>query len=155
MDDNGGGIVLLEEWCTYLKNAEIEEDTEIGQLLSAEAEFDPLKAAALKAAAEAPEPELPFAEPNAFGMRISKGKKGASKEFFKFAECFEPYTAETEEGEKMREEGMVDADPNGNGLCSLAEIETFVLKRLLSKYPNTGRGKDLQTPGKDMWKAFR
>ena len=93
--------------------------------------------------------------PNSFGLAVARGKSGASKEFFKFSECFEPYTAETEEGEKLRAEGMIDADPNGNGLCSLAEIETFVLKRLLSKYPNTDRGKDLQTPGKDMWKAFR
>ena len=43
----------------------------------------------------------------------------------------------------------------GNGLCSLAELETFVLKSLLTKYPNAGKGKDLKTPGQDMFKSFR
>jgi hypothetical protein len=43
----------------------------------------------------------------------------------------------------------------GNGLCSLAELETFVLQSLLTKFPNTGKGKDRQTPGHDMFKAYR
>jgi len=88
-------------------------------------------------------------------MRISKGKMGASKDFFDFSACFAPYCAETKEAEKLREEGMIEADPNGNGLCSLAEIETFVLKRLLATYPNTGKGNEFKTPGKDLWTAFR
>ena len=38
---------------------------------------------------------------------------------------------------------------------SLAECETFILKSLLAKYPNTGKGINLKTPGQDLWKAFR
>ena len=38
MDDNGGGIVLLDEWCFYLKGAEIEAGTEIGRLLNMDEE---------------------------------------------------------------------------------------------------------------------
>ena len=41
------------------------------------------------------------------------------------------------------------------GLCSLAELETFVLASLMSKYPKTGKGKALKTPGQDLFKAFR
>ena len=37
---------------------------------------------------------------------------------------------------------------NGNGLCSLAECETFLLKTLVAKFPKTGKGKDI-------WDAFR
>jgi hypothetical protein len=43
----------------------------------------------------------------------------------------------------------------GNGLCSLAELETFVLKGLVTKFPSTGKGKDRKMPGEDMFKAFR
>ncbi len=43
----------------------------------------------------------------------------------------------------------------GNGLCSLAELEGFMLRNLLSKFPNSGKGKDRITPGNDMFKAFR
>ena len=126
--------------------------TPVGNLLSAEAPFDPKKAAEMKAkqevAANAPSPKAPPGEPNSFGLAVSKGKLGASKDYFDFAACFEPYCAEGAEAEKLREEGMIEADPNGNGLCSLAEIETFVLKRLLATYPNTGKGNELKTPGK-------
>ena len=150
MDDNGGGIVLLDEWCTFIKNAEIEANTEAGALLTEEGEYDEAKAAAIKAKAKAPKAKTKAksVETNSIGLTVGTGKNGASQDYFDFAKCFEPYCAKTPEAEKLREEGMVEADPNGNGLCSLAELETFVLKRLLSNYPNTGKGKDLKTPGK-------
>jgi hypothetical protein len=44
----------------------------------------------------------------------------------------------------VRAEAFKSADPNGNGLCSLAELETFVLQRLLTKYPNSGKGKEVR-----------
>lgn len=34
IDDNGGGILLLDEWCFFLKNCEIAADTAIGKLLA-------------------------------------------------------------------------------------------------------------------------
>ena len=33
IDDNGGGVVLLDEWCFYLKGAEAAAGTEVGKLL--------------------------------------------------------------------------------------------------------------------------
>lgn len=36
MDGNGGGVVLLDEWCGYLKAAEVAAHTAVGQLLSAD-----------------------------------------------------------------------------------------------------------------------
>ncbi len=40
-------------------------------------------------------------------------------------------------------------------MCSLAELETFVLKRLLTVFPNTGKGHERKCPGQDLFKAFR
>ena len=36
IDDNGGGIVLMEEWAEYIKNCELEAGTELGVCLGAE-----------------------------------------------------------------------------------------------------------------------
>jgi hypothetical protein len=36
IDDNGGGIVLLDEWSFFLKNCEIAADTALGKLLAAD-----------------------------------------------------------------------------------------------------------------------
>ena len=234
IDDNGGGIVLLDEWSFFLKNCEVAAGTPMGKLLNEDQEGGvgkkeqlfgntmggpkpttpkggrakspgrsttpskgrgkspgrkktpepepPKKRTPLKRgggaiskratankdtgptkSAEELQTELkewlkskpPFetkAEPTAFGLSIGKT---ATKDLKNFVSVFEPLAAETPEGEKERETGMIEADPNGNGLCSLAELETFVLKRLLSNFPNTGRGLELKTPGQDMWKAFR
>ena len=44
---------------------------------------------------------------------------------------------------------------SGNGLCSLAELEGFLLRSLLGKFPNIGKGKDRMTPGQDLFDSFR
>lgn len=202
IDDNGGGVVLLDEWCFYLKGAESSAGTEVGKLLqmdeaggvgkqaklSGPAGVNPKDKKALSQAArekarlavaarlapkaapvadstqadEAPKENAgsvdvaallaSFGPPNAFGLTVGKS---ATKEFRDFAACFEPLCAESPEGERLREEGFKAADPNGNGLCSLAELETFVMKQLVGKYPKTGKGKELKEPGRDLFDAFR
>jgi len=47
---------------------------------------------------------------------------------------------------KLRIEAWKQADPNGNGQCSLAELDGWVQKVLLLKYPKEGEA---------IWKAFR
>jgi hypothetical protein len=183
IDDNGGGIVLLDEWCEFIKAAEAKAGSDVGLLLSMDegggvgTNFQlagpaqvlgkgiegksatpvapkPRKRKLKKQKFEPP-PKLE-ATPNAFGLAVAQSKKwGASKEFFDFQAVFEPLCAETPEGEVERIEGFLAADPNGNGLCSLAELETFVLKALTTKYPKSGKGLKLQEPGKDLFKAFR
>jgi hypothetical protein len=164
IDDNGGGIVLLDEWCEFIKKAEVDAGTPIGELLSADEDGgvggDKYALAAAKQAFKKKKrdekPPRLHAEVNSFGLAVGRGKKwGASKEFFDFQAVFEPLCAETPEAEEMRKEGFIAADPNGNGLCSLAELETFVLKYLVAKYPKSGKGKDLMEPGKDLFTAFR
>ncbi len=34
IDDNGGGMILLDEWCAFLKNCEVAAQTPVGRLLS-------------------------------------------------------------------------------------------------------------------------
>jgi hypothetical protein len=164
IDDNGGGIVLLDEWCEFIKKAEIEANTPVGELLNAdeaggvggaEVAMKAVKIANARKKRDEKPPRLE-ATPNSFGLAVAKGKKwGATKDFFFFADTFEPLCAETPEGEELRKEGFIAADPNGNGLCSLAELETFVLKYLVAKYPRVGRGKNLVELGKDLFDAFR
>jgi hypothetical protein len=90
--------------------------------------------------------------PNAFCLALGQT---ASKELRDFVSVFEPLAANTTEGSRLREEGFRAADPNGNGLCSLSELDTFVKLCLVTKFPNTGKGKERKTPGEDLWKAFR
>ena len=151
MDSDGAGMVLLGEFCDYLKAAEIKAKTATGALL---AEDEAGGAGGGGGGATGPKQASgpPKGAPNSFGLAVSK--KAASKEFFNFMSVFEPLCDE-KKGAKAREEGFKAADPNGNGLCSLAELETFVLKSLVTKFPRAGKGKDLQEPGKDLFKAYR
>ena len=36
MDDNNGGVVLLDEWCAFLKRGEVQAGTQVGKLLALE-----------------------------------------------------------------------------------------------------------------------
>ena len=146
IDDNGGGIVLLDEWCEFIKGAEVEANTEVGKLLNADESggvgtnyklAGPAqvlgkgvkgKPGAAKSAASSPQkksaekttpaPKAAPGTPNTFGLAVGKGKKtGASQEFFDFQSVFEPMCPENAAGEALREEGWKTADMNGNGLC--------------------------------------
>ena len=43
----------------------------------------------------------------------------------------------------LRAKGFKLADPNGNGLCSLAETEGFILQTLIGAHPKDDKGRDL------------
>jgi hypothetical protein len=139
IDGNGGGIVLLDEFSEYIKKTEIEAGTEIGIALAAD---------------EAP-PEGGF---------VDKGPPpdaefGPTNTFLDFKGVFAPWAEQSEAGKVMRKKGFRKADPNGNGLCSLAELETFVLAELTSKFPKSQTEKDHRgdplEKGKDLFDAFR
>ena len=42
IDDNGGGVIMLDEWCDYIKNWEITAGTAMGRLLAADEGVDGL-----------------------------------------------------------------------------------------------------------------
>lgn len=77
--------------------------------------------------------------------------KSASEDLFLFNECFQPLAEKGPEGAALRKKGFSLADPNGNGLCSLAEIEGFIMGTLCAKYPKT---KD-SDKGRDLFELFR
>ena len=79
----------------------------------------------------------------------------ASGDLARFTGVFQPLAEKTPAGEALRKAGWRAADANGNGLASLAELETFVLKTLVAKFPKVGRGKDVKEPGRDLFDAFR
>lgn len=48
------------------------------------------------------------------------------------------------------------ADANKNNYCTLAELDSFILKKLVSKYPKTmEKAKKAATNGFDIFNAFR
>lgn len=56
-------------------------------------------------------------------------------------------------GRKLLVDGWGIADPNGNGLCSLAELENFVKVKLSTQYPKKDSAKS--TEGSELWAYFR
>lgn len=87
------------------------------------------------------------------GPKYAKGC--ASRELKEFHTAFQPLAAKSAEAEALREDEWAKADPNGNGLCSLAELDGWILKFLMAKYPRTGKGREMVEKGKDLWKLFR
>jgi hypothetical protein len=114
MDDNGGGIVLLEEFATYVKAREIEEDTTLGKCLNEEQapptpeelEAKRLEQEAKDAAAREKRDKVILQ--TSFGLKLCRG---VSKELRQFIEVFAPMAEKTEEAEEARKEGFVLADP--------------------------------------------
>eukprot|EP00613_Pedinella_sp_CCMP2098_P047261 CAMPEP_0171835758 /NCGR_PEP_ID=MMETSP0992-20121227/11173_1 /TAXON_ID=483369 /ORGANISM="non described non described, Strain CCMP2098" /LENGTH=581 /DNA_ID=CAMNT_0012451641 /DNA_START=47 /DNA_END=1792 /DNA_ORIENTATION=- len=160
MDDNGGGVLMLDEWCDYLKKKEIEAGTKLGETLNEE-EVGGAAAgggggggAAAESGSSSKKGKAAQRPTKVYSSGLIVGAD-ASKELFDFMDLFHPMAEKSPEAEKLREEGFVTADPNGNGLCSLAELETFVLKSLVTKFPKTGKGNAMMEPGKDLFDAFR
>jgi hypothetical protein len=93
---------------------------------------------------------------NTSGIGFKVGSS-ASQDLLDFIVCFEALSEQGPEGDALREKSFLSADPNGNGLCSLAELETFVLKELIKKYPKTKKGqpKHPMDHGSDLFIAFR
>ena len=154
MDDNGGGVVILDEFATFLKDAEVAAGTEMGLAL-AEDEEAPAAGSSNDGGGGANSGGNGSADAAAgtpFGLTVPKS---ASQELKDFVGCFQSLAHESSEAEAKREEGFKLADPNGNGLCSLAELEGFVLATLLASYPRSGKGKEMKEPGRDLWTAFR
>jgi len=76
--------------------------------------------------------------------------ESASNELNLFIQCFKPMTEKTASGLKLLKNGFRLADPNGNGMCSLAELDCFVKTQLLSIYPEN-QGK----VAKELYKYYR
>jgi hypothetical protein len=144
IDDNAGGVVILEEFCTFLKNAEVIAGTEIGLALAEDE--------------EAPAPGSDASNggsngANGSGGAVSSSENGPTENLALFCAPFQPMAEKTDAAAALRKVGFRSADPNGNGLCSLAELEGFVLQKLLGAYPKTK--KDGPELGRDLFDLYR
>lgn len=59
-----------------------------------------------------------------------------------FVVAFEPFEGKTDEASKLRKDAFRNADSNGSGYCSLAEMETFIQATLRDRYEG-GKDRDL------------
>jgi hypothetical protein len=217
IDDNGGGLILLDEWSFFLKNCEIAGNTPVGRLLAADQSggvgkketlfakkmpvsltgcvkvIDPVDEAVRKIIGEPKKKEPPSpwaakssaskdpktflqrrssfkaadskfapvktaeelneelqewlsrkpiflcdATPNAFGLSVGKT---ASRDLHCFISVFEPFAADTPEGETLRAEGFISADPNGELLAIWTSISKHLFREqfvVLSRSQETG-----------------
>ena len=187
IDKNGGGAVILDEFCTFLKDAEVAADTALGILLNEDEASKPPAAGgeaaaaggagggpqvadenALHYAATEPAPGKGGGAPALKSGTADAAKGGAAKgpepsgggaaggagdDLAKFCAPFRPYAEKTDAGAALRKKGFRAADPNGNGLCSLAELEGFILNSLLGVYPKTKKGEP--EVGRDLFDLYR
>ena len=135
----------------------MEEDTVLGRCLAEEAQ--PQSAEKLEElrklkqeAADRPKPPPPPVLTTKFGLSLCRG---VSKELVQFVRVFQDLGEKGKKCDALRQEAFIDADPNGNGNCSLAELETYLLKKLLAEFPKEGKGLQMKQPGMDIWTAFR
>ena len=83
-----------------------------------------------------------------FSSGLSVGKS-ASKDLIKLWTASSPLLR-SDEAQEARKKAFSAADPNGNGLCSLAELETCSRRPCRQVPEGQERGKE---PGKDLWDA--
>uniref|UniRef100_A0A6V3E2V9 EF-hand domain-containing protein n=1 Tax=Heterosigma akashiwo TaxID=2829 RepID=A0A6V3E2V9_HETAK len=83
------------------------------------------------------------------GAAASALGSGASEDVKTFVDCFIAMAAQTPEGKAARRQGWMAADPNGNGIASLAEIDGWIQKTLLFDFGEN------QDEADRLWKLFR
>ncbi len=83
------------------------------------------------------------------GAAASVLGNGVSSDVRVFNDCFLAMAQKTPEGIAARRQAWMVADPNGNGVCSLAEIDGWIQKTLLFDF---GTNKD---EADRLWRLFR
>lgn len=64
-----------------------------------------------------------------------------------FLESFAPLAEKGKKAQAARKQSWMACDPNGNGLCSLAEVDGWIQKTLMLDLGEDG--------GKDLWRLYR
>lgn len=85
---------------------------------------------------------LSSAAPKPLARCLSTVEHGGSEDLVAFTNTFKPLTEKTAEGRRALKAAWSKADPNGNKLCSLAELDSFVENMLQSTH-GTDRGSAL------------
>jgi hypothetical protein len=135
MDADGKGMVLLKEWCAWLEAGEIAAETEIGKALSA-GDADP---------ADPHVEEMPPPEP-AEGAPEDAPPPVSCAPLKKFQALFTVLGQKGREFLGVRAVAWRSVDYNGNGMCSLAEVDSWVKNLLYGAYGEEGN---------DIWRQYR
>ncbi len=122
MDSDKHGIVLLNEFCDYIKQAEIQKGTGLGKLFSGvEQPISPRKSG------------IDNSSTRAYIVTNAKSPgQSCSTDLKDFIRAFQPLTEKTSKGKDLRLKSFSQVDQNRNGYASLAELDSFI-KYALSK----------------------
>ena len=112
MDDNGGGVITLVEFCEFIKAAEVAAGTAMGKSLAEDEPGGKPKGAAAKKMGGM------LIKANKAGVleKIADGMEGGGMgggeggDLALFTACFEPYTHKTDEAAKLRKKEFRAAD---------------------------------------------
>lgn len=160
IDNDGGGMILLAEWCQYLQKTEIEAGTDMASLVEikgkqtgSEGGYDPITEASTPKEEGMVDRSFPEANSDVFDddyivaddIELSMSKSnigtihadtfagsGASSDVKTFLEVFLPMAEDTDKSETVREDEWPQADTFGNGSLDLTMIERWVHRRLVS-----------------------
>lgn len=143
MDEDGKGMVLLNEFCNYVVKTETESKTDLGKLLSAKGlsstpKANPTKVNTRRSGID----ENPIVVAEAY-----RSGQSCSQELMEFLRIFQPLAEKTAVGRKDRVKSFEHVDQNRTGYASMAELGSFIKHTLSSSFP--------RDKAKDMFIRFR
>jgi len=126
MDSDGHGMIILSEWCEFIKEAEIEANSEIGAIFSRP--IDPTKS-----------PTNPTRQSVSSHADSSTdaGSSVVSSALVAFRKLFAPYAEKTPQGLSRRKLAWPRFSPDGVGAVSLAQLKKWASHELQRKYTKT------------------
>lgn len=136
MDLNGLGKVLLKEWCLYIKQHEIEAQTQVGKWLDAGDKNITRNIISRAASSKLENIELHGKKPN------------VKEDLNLFIKFFAPIAAQDEKGKSLRKNEWLRLDQNGSRKVSLAECWRWIRNKLIDELKDTDEGTRL-------WKIYR
>jgi len=158
LDTDKSELIIYSEWSESIKQMEIEEGTELGVLLKGD--FAPVTkkkplnrnrskdSVKSKTKKNVKRPSSPKKKPKRVMILPPKVANAylpstrSSPDLKDFIQAFQPFAERTIICGKRRKLAFKGIDANGNGKCSLAEIESHVQKELKREHDNV-RGDEL------------
>jgi len=170
LDADSSGKIIFSEWSNSLKEVEIVENTDLGQLLSGDIkptkimkssstgntasrgrtpvkspEKKSVRNRALTPSCKSTRGKIPKKKAMIMPMKVAGAyipSKNASADLKAFIQAFQPFAEKTLICGKLRKQAFKSADSNGTGKCSLAEI-TQHCRETLKKEHGIERGEEL------------
>ena len=81
---------------------------------------------------------------------------GYPKDFLDFISVFQPYAELVDDSKDLRKAGFKYCDGNGNGICILTEVNSFIISRICAIYKGNGKdpGKINMVKGVELYQTF-